>query len=207
MKNIFIYLVLVFILNSCKDEKKEIVGSNKLKVVSNEKLLKGWRTLDIDSIKVNIPSSWEPQKLNDVLLYFPLNDNKANMYFIALKTDISVTNVKNYLKEVFKQMEIKDKKFTYLLTKINLKNNTSFYIIDFYSKEKGINYKSYCLIYEIGNQIYDFSYKTLDDTKTNAKNYQTFYTVLFSFEYKYDNIIAAEKFIINDTKILRYEDL
>ena len=41
----------------------------------------------------------------------------------------------------------------------------------------------------------------------NAQNYQTFFTVLFSFEYKYDNIVDAEKFIIDDAKILKYEDL
>ena len=206
MKNIFIYLVLVFTFICCKNEKNEKM-KNSLNIVSNEKLLKGWKTFDNDSIKVNIPSNWKSKKVKDVLLYFPLNEDNANLYFVALKTDISITDVKNYLKEIFNQMSIKDKKFNYTFTKFNLKNDTSFYTIDFYSKEKGINYKSYCLIYEIGNQIYDFSYKTLDDKKMNNKNYQTFYTVVFSFEYKYDNIIDGENFIINDTKTLKYEDL
>ena len=41
----------------------------------------------------------------------------------------------------------------------------------------------------------------------NAKNYQTFYSVAFSFEYEYDNIVDGEKFIIDDAKIIKYEDL
>jgi hypothetical protein len=125
----------------------------------------------------------------------------------VLNHNTSEISTHDYLKEVFKEVSKKDLKFSYNLKKIDFKNTNKCYYLELFTNEGNVKYKIYSLVYEVGNQIYDFSYKTLDDKKENAKNYQTFYSVLFSFEYKYDNIIDAEKFIIDKAKILRYEDL
>lgn len=206
MKKIFICLIILLMFCGCKDEKNEKMNS-KTNIVSNKVLLKGWKVFTNDTMTVNIPSSWKPKKAMNTLLYVPLDKNKADLYYVILKTDISIINVRDYLKEIFKQMSQKDKDFTYLVKKINLKNATSFYTIDLYSKEENIKYKAYCLIYQKDNVIYDFSYKCLNDEKTNIKNYRIFYNVLFSFEYKYDHIIDSEKFIVDNEELIKYEDL
>jgi hypothetical protein len=203
MKNIFIFLAILFTIVSCKDEKI----TNDLNIVNGKKLLQGWKKFENDTIKVHIPSNWKSQKEEGVLLYFPLNKGNANLYYVILKTDISIVSVKNYIKEIFRQIALKDKNFTYLLTKINFENNACFYTIDFYTKEKGITYKAYCLIYQKRNMIYDFSYKCFNNEETNIDNYRIFYNTLFSFEFKHDNIVDSENFIIKNEEIIKYEDL
>ena len=98
-------------------------------------------------------------------------------------------------------------KFTYLITKIGLENNTFVYTIDFYSKEKTIEYKAYCLLYQKNNMIYDFSYKCLNNEETNIENYRLFYNALLSFKYNKNIIIDSKNFIVKSEEIIKYEDL
>lgn len=206
MKKIFICLTIVCLFINCKDEKKKKMDS-KLNIVSYKELLEDWKVFTNDSIKANIPSIWLPQREEGVLLYVPLKKNKANLYFAILKTDTSIVDIKNYLKEVFRQMSLKDKKFTYQITKIDFENGTNCYSGVFYSKENGVNCKAYCLIYQKKNMIYDFSYKCLNDVETNIDNYRLFFNVLFSFTYKDDIIIDSENFKVKNDEEIKYEDL
>ena len=206
MKKIFICLAILCVLVSCKKEKREKMNDS-LNIVSNKELLKGWKVFANDSVKINIPNNWKTQKVNNVLLYVPLDKNKANLYFAILKTDTTVVNVKNYLKEVFKQMSEKDNKFSYLLTKVTFENGTNCYKLDIYINVKGIKYKVYCLLYQKNNLIYDFSYKCLNNEETNIDNYRIFYNALFSFKYKDSIIIDSENFIVKNEEVMKYEDL
>lgn len=207
MKNILSYLILLFLVVSCNDKKPKLNTVVNNKVVSNSVLLKGWKTYSYNDVRVNIPSNWKPNEIKDALLYTSLNKDGNDFYYVVLNYNTSQIKSINYLKEIFKEVSKKDLKFNYNLKKIAFKNTNKCYYLELFTNEDNVKYKIYSLIYEVGNQIYDFSYKTLDDNKMNAQNYQTFFTVLFSFEYKYDNIIDAEKFIIDDAKILKYEDL
>ncbi|CAM4085378.1 putative lipoprotein [Flavobacterium branchiophilum] len=207
MKNILSYLMLLFLIVSCKEKKIKLNTVVNYKVVSKSVLLKGWKTYNYNDVKINIPSNWKPNDIKDALLYTSLNKDGNDFYYVILNYNTSQINSINYLKEIFKEVSTKDLKFKYSLKKIAFKNTNKCYYLELFTNENNVKYKIYSLIYEEGNQIYDFSYKTLDDKKMNAQNYQTFFTILFSFEYKYDNIIDSEKFIIDDAKILKYEDL
>ena len=206
-KNIF-WLIILSVIISCKDTKKdeELIKNND-KVVNNNQLLKGWCVFAEDSIKVNLPSNWKPKKIKDALLYVPLDNNNKDLYYVILNYNTTKINCKDYIKETFNQVSKKDLKFNYILKKIDLQNINECYIMEFYTVENKIKYKIFSLIYQEGNQLYDFSYKTLDVKKNNIKNYQTFYSVLFSFEYNYDNIIDSQKIIVKNEKELKYEDL
>lgn len=204
MKKYIRYLIIFLLFANCNDKTKTIPVKNK--VVSNNELLAGWKTFEDTNIKVNIPSKWKPTTIDDALFYVPIDKDK-DIYYVVLNYNISQINTRDYLKKVFEEVEKKDSKFSYILKKINFKNTNNCYYFELFSNESNVRYKIYSLIYEVGNQIYDFSYKTLDTKKTNDKNYQTFYTVLFSFEYQYDNIVDGEKFIIDNAKVLKYEDL
>lgn len=206
MRKIFICLIVIFMFSSCIDEKKENTKST-INVVSDKILLNGWKVFTNDSLKINIPNSWKTQEVKNVLFYIPLNKNKADLYYVILKTDITIISFKNYLKESVKQVLEKDKKISYLITKINFENKTNCYTIDLYTKEKGICYKTHTLIYKKDRFIYDFSYKYLNDENTNIDNYRTFYNALFSFKYKGDKIIDSENFIVKNEEVIKYEDL
>ena len=59
------------------------------------------------------------------------------------------------------------------------------------------------MLYEKDNYIYDFTYTSLDNEKYNNIHYKNFYEVLFSFEYKQDNIIDSEQFKVKKDTILK----
>lgn len=207
MKNILSYLILLFLVVSCNDKKSKSSTMSNNQVVSNNELLKGWKTYSYNDIIVNIPSDWKLTEIKNALLYASLNKKGNDCYYVVLNYNTSQIKSNDYIKEIFKEVSKKDLKFNYNLKEISFKNTNKCYYLELFVNENNVKYKIYSLVYEVGNQIYDFSYKTLDDKKTNAKNYQTFFTLLFSFEYKYDNIIDAEEFIIDNSKVLKYEDL
>lgn len=208
MKNILSCFIMLILFVNCNDNKlKPISKENNNKVVGNNQLLAGWKIYETKDVKINIPSIWKPETIKDALFYTPINKGKNDFYYVILNYNTSQINSKDYLKEVFKEISKKDSNFNYNLKKISFKNTNQCYYLELFTNEGNFKYKIYTLIYEVGNQIYDFSYKTLDDKKENAKNYQTFYSVLFSFEFKYDNVVDGEKFVIDDTKTLKYEDL
>lgn len=206
MRNFLFYLLLSLIVFACKDDKPNPNSSQKYRVVGNNELLKGWKTYSNDSIKVNMPSDWKPKNIKQALLYVPI-DNKHDLFYVILNYSQSKITCRNYIKEALKQFSKKNRNSTYVLKRVSLKNTRELYIIELFTKEKNIKYKIYSLVYDTGNEIYDFSYKTIDDKKMNDKNYQTFYSVLFSFEMKYDNVFDANKIIIDNYKLIKYQDL
>jgi hypothetical protein len=80
-------------------------------------------------------------------------------------------------------------------------------LLTIFTKEKNRNYIAYSLIYQPENIIYDFAFKTLDDEKQNEVNYRKFLLIVQSFEDNNDMIIDGSKFIVNDEKELKFEDL
>ena len=206
MKKILIYLSLTFMFISCNKNKNELT-IRKPDIVSDKELLQGWKTYVNDSIKVNIPVNWRPLQKDNLLFYVPLDQGKADLYYVVLKTDTAIVSLDNYLREIIIQMSEKDKNFSYQITKINFKNGISLHRVDLYSNEKNIKYKAYCLIYQKDNIIYDFSFKCINDEKSNIDNYKIFSNVLCSFRYKNDLIIDSESYIIKNEEIIKYDNL
>ena len=204
-KKTTIYVLLVSILICCRDNKSESVKS-KYNIVSDQELLGGWKTFVDDSIKVNLPLNWKPKSVDDLLLYVPLDKNN-NSYFVILKNDNLKIRYKNYLKEIFRQVSQKDKEFNYLIRKVYFEGNKNCYTLELFTDERGEKYITYCFIYQKGNNIYDFSYKTINNEDSNIENYRIFYNVIFSFKFKNNLIIDSEDFIVKDEEILKYEDL
>lgn len=206
MRKFLLYILLFFIIQGCKDDKSKPNLNNKYRVVGNNELLKGWKTYSNDSIKVNIPSEWKPKSIKEALLYIPI-DSKLNLFYVILNYSESKITCRNYIKEALKQFSKNNRNSTYILKKVSLKNTREFFILELYTEEKNVKYKIYSLIYDTGTEIYDFSYRTIYDKKMNDKNYQTFYSVLFSFEMKYDNVFDGNKIIIDNYKLIKYQDL
>jgi hypothetical protein len=206
MKINFIYTVLLICVISISCNDKKTKSNIDKKVVGKNILLKGWKEYNSDKIKINLPNYWNPISIDKALLYVPISD-KFDIYFVVLRYTTKQIKSNDYIKKIFDEVSKKDLKFNYNLKKIYFKNTNTCYYLEFFTKEGNIEYKIYSVIYEFDNQIYDFSFKTLNDEKMNIKNYQTFFSVIFSFEYRYDNIIDAEKFIIDKEEVLKYENL
>ena len=199
----YIIVVLFYILLGCKNNK-----DNELKdIVSSKELLDNWKVFKNDSITVNIPSSWTPKEEKDLLLYIPLDSNNIKSYFAILKNSTSQISYKDYLKEIFKQVSQKDKKFTYLIKKIEFTNDSFCHTIELFVEEDGIKYKIYSLLYLKNNQIYDFSYKAINEENKNINNYKIFYTLIFSLKYYDKFIIDGENFIIKEQSIIEYDEI
>ncbi|MGH2666532.1 hypothetical protein [Flavobacterium sp.] len=205
MRNFLFYFVFFTILG-CKNDNTKPSLNNKNRVVGKNELLKGWRTYSNDSIAVNLPSDWKPQHMKNAPLFVPI-DYKLNLFYAILSYDASKISCKKYIKEGLKEFSKKNKNSKYVLKKLNLKSTRDCYILELYSSENNIHNKLYSLIYDNGSRIYDFTYKTIDHKKMNDKNYQTFYSVLFSFEIKYDNVFDGSKIIILNEKNMSYKDL
>ncbi|MBS7787089.1 hypothetical protein KIH23_07245 [Flavobacterium sp. CYK-55] len=209
MNKLFFLLCIFSIttLFSCKSNIDE--KGNNFPIVSKNKLLVGWKTLSNDSVKVNIPKGWKPKKVEGLLLYIPLEKDNVKMYYVILKTDVKKISLKGYLKEIFKQVYNKNKDLKYFLKEFTFKDKSKCYSLELFTKEANIDYKIYSLIYLRNDQIYDFSYKILNDENQEAylDGYRTFYNVAFSFSYKNENIINGEEFVIKDEKDILYDDL
>jgi hypothetical protein len=205
MKKKLYWIILIIAFLGCKKDENSLSPKHEEKIVDNSQLLKGWKSFAQDSLKVNIPNTWNPKKIKDALFYVPLRSD--DLYYVILKYNTQRIKTKDYVKGSFDEVAKKDPKFNYILKKIDLQNTNECYIIEFFSIEKQIKYKIYSLIYQQGNQLFDFSYKTFDNQNDNAKNYQTFYTVALSFEYNYDNIFDGIKLMVENEKELHYEDL
>jgi len=203
ISRMYIIVVLFYILLGCKNNK-----DNELKdIVSSKELLDNWKVFKNDSITVNIPSSWTPKEEKDLLLYIPLDSNNIKSYFAILKNSTSQISYKDYLKEIFKQVSQKDKKFTYLIKKIEFTNDSFCHTIELFVEEDGIKYKIYSLLYLKNNQIYDFSYKAINEENKNINNYKIFYTLIFSLKYYDKFIIDGENFIIKEQSIIEYDEI
>lgn len=207
MRKIVICLIIVCVFSNCKRDKEEKPKNRFNNIVSDKVLLKGWKNFANDSIKINIPNSWNPKEVKNVLFYIPLNKNKADLYYVILKTSSKIISFENYLKESVKQVLEKNKEINYLITKINFKDNTNCYTIDLYTKEKGINYKTHTILYKKDEFIYDFSYKYLNEENTNIENYRIIYNASLSFNYKGNLIIDSKNFIFKSEEVIKYEDL
>ncbi len=208
MKTYFFSFFFLLLLFSCKNNDAEINSIiSKDREIVNGELPRGWQTYTDDSINVNIPPNWKPTKIADAIFYVPLRVKEQDLYYVVLNYDIAKISFKDYLKEIFKQLSDKNAKFDYSLKKYNFKNASSCYYLEIYTNENNVKYKAYSIIYEFENKIYDFSYKTLDVKNRNIKNYRIFYNVLFSFELNHTNIIDADKFIIDNEEVVKYEDL
>lgn len=200
-------IILCLTLGCCINKSDEKVSSKSKGIVEKSKLLKGWKTFEDEKIKVNIPESWHPKTVDDLLLYVPVSKDNSNLYYAILRHDATKMGYKDYIKEVFRQVSTKDSTFTYYIREVKFENDNKCYALQFFTNEDGIKYKTYSLIYESGNQLYDFSYKTINDELTNSESYNTFYTVLFSFEVDYDNVIDGESFLVRNDTLIKYSDL
>lgn len=194
---------LILLLNSCKDK---VHNDKSYEVVSKESMLKNWKKFEKGNINLNIPKEWIPQENKDALVYIPI-DKHNDLYYVILKYQESQISIKDYLKEIFKQLTSKNESFKYRLKEVTFQNTKKCYIIEFDTSFKGIDYKTYTLVYSENGYLYDFSYKSLKEDKGKDNGYQTFFTVLFSFVEDYNNIIDSEKFIVVDEKILKIEDI
>ena len=210
----FLLLIILIVLSACKKtENTEESATNKhfweIKNKSTYPVIVKWEQYQNDTIKIKIPIGWRIKKSNESWMFFPYEKNNPKLYFATNKYDVAIVNLnaEKYLIEGFKQISNKIDEFHYVLKKLSFANGTDCYLLTIFTKEKNRNYLTYSLIYQPQNIIYDFAFKTIDDQKQNEVNYRKFLLIVQSFEFNNDKIIDGSKFIVNDEKELKFEDL
>ena len=216
MKSKHFLLLLVFIVfNSCKKNENietKMSTKNNLWEIRNkdaQPVIVEWEQYQNDTVKIKTPIGWRFKKSKDAWIFFSFDKNHPKLYFAISKYNVAEVklNSESYLIEGFKQISNKIDKFRYILKKLSFANGTDCYLLTIFTKEKNLNYITYSLIYQPENIIYDFAFKTLDDEKQNEVNYRKFLLIVQSFEDNNDMIIDGSKFIVNDEKELKFEDL
>lgn len=208
----FIFLV---IFNGCKkNENSETikkVGEKfwKIKKENNQIVKIKWKQFENDSARLKIPNDWKVKSSEDAWLYFPTASDNAKLYYSVIKYDVAKINMnsRDYMIEAFKQVSDKIDNFHYILKELSFKNGTHCYILTIFTKEKGVNYITYDLVYQPENLLFDFTFKTIDDKEFNEINYRKFLFILQSFEFNNDKIIDGSKFIIDEEKEIKFEEL
>jgi hypothetical protein len=219
-KQITFTLVISLFFISCKNDNDKKYGIGKkekgLKVGNwiyedNQKneITIDWKTYNSAQVKTSLPSNWNPVKEKDLLLYVPYSKNNPALYYAVLKYDLSELKIslKDYVKETFRQISIKDKKFKYFIRRAKIDNKNTCYLLEIYTNENGIKYKTHILVYQKENLIYDFGYKILDKTSTNYKNHLIFFEILTTFRDGNNLVINTNANISTQSKLMKLEDL
>ena len=203
---IILYSILFLLFANCKHSEKK-PDNLTLETLEKTKLGQGWKQYSDKKIRAVIPSNWTPKVKKDMLFLVPI-DKKLNLYYVATELDIEkVISTKNYLQEIFKQISADTPTFNYSMSKISFTNGEACYLLEFDTIENGHSYKFFNVIYPIGEKIYDFGFKTINDSKAYSKNKKLFYDVLVTLEQNNKKIIASEDFIVQNAKEMKYEDL
>ena len=216
MKNkLFFLFIALIVFNACK--KAENIETNtssnnhfwEIKSQDARPVIVDWEQYENDTIKIKTPIGWRIKKSTDSWIFFPYDKKNPKLYFAITKYNVAEVNLnaKSYLIEGFKQISDKIDEFHYILKKLSFANGTECYLLTIFTKEKNRNYITYSLIYQPENFIYDFAFKTLNNQKDNEVNYRKFLLIAQSFEDDKNMIIDGSKFIINEEKVLKFEDL
>ncbi len=213
-KGFFLFIILIF-FNSCKKtESDETTLSTKdhsweIQKKGLKPIIIKWNQYQNDTIKIKTPIDWRVMNSKEAWLLFSYAKENPKLYFSIMKYNIDEINLNSdkYMVEIFNQISAKTDNFRYILKKLNFSNGTHCYMLTIFTKEKNQDYITYDLIYQPKKIIYDFAFKTLNNEKNNEINYRKFLLIVESFEFKNEKIIDDSKFIINQEKRMKFEDL
>jgi uncharacterized ubiquitin-like protein YukD len=175
----------------------------------SDKITADWKDYKDEEIHLKIPKNWQIRKFDDVWKYFPYNDKNSKLYFSIQKYETSTIglNDKEYLKEGFRQISEKIDKFHYVLKKLSFNNNKRCYILTIFTNEKGIDYVTYCLIYQPDDIIYDFAYKTVRDEEQDELNYRKFLLIVQGSVINGNKIIDGSTLIVDNEEKITFEEI
>ncbi|GEM54985.1 hypothetical protein B0A58_11380 [Flavobacterium branchiophilum NBRC 15030 = ATCC 35035] len=214
-------LFVVLFLFSCNNDnqKKSGIGIKKdgFKVGQwvyednyKKEIKINWKSYQDSKVKTSIPVNWKPTKEEGVLFYVPYSKENPELYYAVLsydKKDLGIS-AKNYIKETFRQISIKNKKFKYFIRKYTFQQTSEdYYLIEVFTTENNIKYKTHLLIYDKGNSIYDFGYKTLDNPLMNYKNHLVFIEMFTTFRYKGNLVINTKERVLEEPELIKIDDL
>ncbi len=203
MKQFYLSIILLTLF-SCKRENPNFTTDESFRKIQIDK---GWKSYRNEKVNALLPSNWKPKVENDLILLVPI-DKKQNLFYAVLEHNIAeVGSLKSYVKEVFKQVSENHNDLRYTINRVVFTNNIICYLLTLYFTENGHLYKLYNALYESQGKIYDFTFRTINNSATDKTNYETFIGVMFTLKYNNINVIKGESDILKKAENIKYEDL